>query len=425
MVAVLIGARNKKDMGKNNVRTTCKICGESKLVPFLDLGKTPLADRFVSDLQEKEPVFPLRVKVCPKCFLVQLIDEVDSSLLFGDDYAFYTSGSPSSIKYFKDYATHTMELFPKQSEKVLEIASNDGLLLKYFQEKGKEVLGIDPAKNVVEYANAQGIPTIADFFNDKSAKRILKKHGTFGLILANNVVAHVTDLHDFMKGVSRLLRPDGIFIFEVQYFPKLLQNIQFDNVYHEHRSFFSLHPLIYLMNSLDLDIFKVEPADTQGGSIRVYVTGKGNYRNMDEEILTMFDREIEMGINNIKTYKGFQKKVEKIRRDVIALLKKLKKQGKIVMAYGASAKGNTFLNYCGIGSEHMFYVVDKTPYKIGKFTPGKRLYVLDQNVFEGIKYPDYFLLLVWNYAEGVLKREKAFRKQGGKFIIAIPKLKIV
>jgi SAM-dependent methyltransferase len=403
------------------VRTACRVCGHAKLVNFLKLGDTPLADLFVKNPKALEYKFPLDVKVCPKCFLVQLVDDVNSDLLFGDNYAFYTGGSPASLKYFDDYANSVMERFPKEcSNFIVEIASNDGTLLKPFVKKGFRVLGIDPAKNVANEANKNNIPTLVEFFNSKSALNISKTNGQAGVIIANNVIAHVEDLFDFVKGVKVLLDKNGVFIFECQYFPYLLFNNQFDNVYHEHRSFFSLTPLMRILKKFGLEAFDVEEHNTQGGSIRIFAAHKGQ-RKIENRLQVALQDEQKMGITNLDTYLGFQARVNYIKIKLNQMLGELKKQNKKIAGYGASAKSNTLLNYCGIGKNYLDYIVDKTPYKYGLYSPGMHIPVISPEE-EMKKYgkPDYYLLLVWNYADKIIEREKDFIKMGGKFIIPIP-----
>ncbi len=404
-----------------SIRTTCRICKHKKLFNFITLDKTPLADLFVKNVKDKEHKFPLDVKVCPKCFLVQLVDEVNPKLLFGQDYAFYTGGSPASIGYFEAYAEAVMQRFPKQSKQfVVEVASNDGTLLKPFITKGYKALGIDPAKNVTDAANANGIPTINDFFNKRSANDVVTNAGKAGIIIANNVIAHVNDLYDFISGIKYLLDENGVFIFECQYFPYLLFNNQFDNIYHEHQSFFSLYPLLKLLEQFDLEAFDVEEHNTQGGSIRLFVAHKGKQK-IENRLLNAIENEIHMGITNINTYLGFQARVNYIKIKLVQLLKDLKSQNKKIAGYGASAKSNTLLNYCNIGTNYLDYIVDKTPYKYGLYSPGKHIEVISQEeeIKRGEK-PDYYLLLVWNYAEKIIQKEKEFIKNGGKFIIPIP-----
>lgn len=413
----------KKTGRAAKTRITCRICGSSNLVQFLTLGETPLADAFVEreNLGKPEKKFPLDVAVCADCGLVKLVDAVDPKLLFGDDYAFYTSGSPQAVIHFRKYAHEVMQRFPKLAKKLtVDIASNDGVLLRPMKELGAKALGVDPAKNVVFAARAAGIETINDFFDTKCAKNIVKKYGKAGVVLANNVLAHVDDVHDFIKGVRLLLEPKGAFIFEVHYFPNLLFKNQFDNVYHEHHSFFSLRPLTRLLEANDMKIFDVEEVDTHGGSIRVFAEHKKGPRKVLPIVKKMIQAELDMGLHKIETYKGLQERAQYIKKELLRILTDLKKQGKKIVGYGAPAKGNTLLNFCEIGPEHLDYIIDKTLFKHGKFTPGMHIPVFPVEKIQEDGPPDYYLLLPWNYVAGFLRQEKEYFENGGKFIIPIP-----
>lgn len=415
-------ASYKSEKKKLTERKSCRICESKKLFLLLDLGETPLADLFVKNPRAKEDKFPLRVSVCKECFLVQLNYDVDDDLLFGDNYAFYTAGSPSSIPYFKSYADDVLKRFPKETKKfTLEIASNDGTLLKHFQKAGCKILGIDPAKNVSEFANQKGIETIVEFFDSKTAKRIAEEKGKAGIVIANNVIAHVTDPKDFLRGVKKILDSDGVAIIECQYFPYLLFNNQFDNVYHEHRSFFSLTPLNRAVKSVGLKLIDVEEYDTQGGSIRFFITHAKSNAKVSKKVADMLRIEKQVGLLSLETYIGFPSRINYIKYKLINILKDLKKQGFTIAGYGASAKSNTLLNYCGINTNYLDYILDETPYKFGLYTPGTHIPVVGKEK----KRPDYYLLLVWNYSSGILKREEKFRKNGGKFIVAIPTPRII
>ncbi len=396
------------------IRTNCRICGNNQLHDFISLGATPLADSFPPHKTTKETKYPLVVKVCPECKLVQLVSIVDDKILFGKDYAFFTGASPSSIAYFEQYAKDTVNQFPKQSKGlIVEIASNDGTLLKDFVELGCDnVIGIDPAVPPAMFANANGIETLVLPFNSDIARKMLIAYGSTDLLIANNVVAHVDNLLDFMKGVKTLLSTDGVFIFECHYFPNLLFSDQFDNIYHEHRSFFSLLPLTYLFNRVGLYMFDIRMADTQGGSIRVFVSQKK--KKQSPLLKKIIREEFEIRLDHMDTYAGFQSRVNYIKQRTVIKLKKLKEAGYKIYGYGASAKGNTMLNVLGLDTTIIDKVVDKTPYKIGKFTPGTKIPVVMQSEDDE---PNYYLLLVWNYLAGVLEREKEYRKRGGKFIV--------
>lgn len=401
-------------------RTKCRICGSKKLVDFCDLNTTPLADEFPIKKTQKEKQYPLIVKICSKCFLVQLVIDVDPKVLFGKSYAFYTMGSPSAVAHFKEYAaTLKKELSTHSKGNVMEIASNDGTLLGEFNSKVR--IGVEPASDVAKYANEHGIKTLPRFFDTETAFKLLKDYGHFDLIMANNVLAHVENLHEFVRLTKNLLKKDGVFVFEVQYLPYLLFRNQFDHIYHEHRCYFSLYALSHLLADEGLKIVKAVDVDAQGGSLRVYACRNTSTRKADRSAVNLLEQEYELGLTNIKTYMGFQSRVDYIRIKLREMIDKLKKEGKTVIGYGASAKGNTLLNYCNIGSKDISCIVDRTPYKIGKYSPGKKLPI----VLSVGEPNDYYLLLVWNYLDGVLARERNYRKQGGKFIVPIPYPQIV
>ncbi len=401
-------------------RTTCRICDDSALPPIkiLDLGKTPLADKFKKRETQQEESFPLRIAYCPNCHLVQLIDDVNEEVLWNDQYAFYTGASPSSLKYFEQYASEVISRFQDlvRNGLTVEIASNDGTFLKYFSEGKYKVLGIEPTKNTAEVAIRSGVLTLVELFTSRLADDVVKRMGQASVIVGSNVLAHVPDLNDFVKGIKTLLTPDGVAIFEVQYFPHLLFNNAFDHVYHEHRSFFSLHPLIKLFEQHNMKIFDVQEADTQGGSIRIFVT-KQKKKTVNPLVYLMLKKEVQLGIRDKTLYEGMSYHAEYMKDKLLKLLESLKAQGRTVYGFGASAKGNTLLNYCGITQDLLPVIVDLTPFKIGKFTPGTSIPVVSG---EGLKAPDYYLVLVWNYLPGILAREKEYLRKGGHFIVPIP-----
>lgn len=398
------------------IRKKCRICEYPKLIPILNLGKTGLADSFVKQ-KKKEKQYPLNLSVCMKCGLVQLINIVPKKELFNDTYAFYTGASPSSIQYFKDYADDVKQRYPNQSKGIVyEIASNDGTLLKNFIKHSEYVLGIEPTANTAEIATSAGVQTIVKFFNYETASDMCNDYPSADIIMANNVVAHVDDLHDFMEGIKVTLSDDGIFIFEVQYFPYLLFRNQFDHVYHEHHSFFSFRPLNILLQSHDLKVIDVTDRDVQGGSLRVYATHSTSRMKVNSRVLELLKMEEKIGMKDISTYQSFQYRAEYTKIRLMQLITELKAKGKKIVGYGASAKGNTLLTFCGINSKIIPYIEDLTEFKIGKYTPVTHILVKKPSNDK----PDYYLLLVWNYLPGILKRESEYIKGGGKFIIPIP-----
>lgn len=429
-------------------RAKCRICpsGEDQktrfdtkffpqdttLTTILDLGSTPLADSFPASLDTPETAYPLRVGWCKHCWGLQLQDIVPDNILFGEDYAFFTGASPSSIPYFRRYAEEVQTAYPVESRGfVVEIAGNDGTLLKHFQGTAQKILNVEPAIPPAEEAIKDGIPTLTKRFCSNEGRLLVLEYGKANLIMANNVIAHVDDLHDVFGGISWLLADDGMFVFEVQYLPELLFNNAFDHVYHEHRSFFSLHTLVDVLRYHYLKVVDVQKADTQGGSIRVFVR-KDPWGVFNEKqaaypsspaVQEMLESEVSLGLGKLETYQAFAKRIETIKKTLVETLQSLKSEGKTIWGFGASAKGNTLLNYCGIDSSLVDYVVDLTPYKIGKYTPGTKIPIIDQHKTQA--HPDYYLVMVWNYLSGILERERAFQSAGGKFIVPIPEVEII
>lgn len=404
----------------------CIICKSEKLVKYLDLGKSALANSFLkkSELNKRELFYPLQAMYCKDCRLVQLSEIVDRKILFSK-YDFFSSASSPLEAYFKKYVDDLKKNFPKQADGfVIEIGSNDGILLKNFDKSKTKILGIDPAKNVARIANEAGIDTLPIFFNIKLAKKIKKTYGKASIIIANHALAHTDDLHEIISGVKELLDDNGVFAFEVQHVENLIKKNQFDNTYHEHVSYFSLSPLSTLLEKHDMQIFDVEKVEAQGGSIRVFASHMHTNFKIKKNVGKLIQKEKKSGLHELKTYKDFGKRPEVVKKDLLALLKKLKKEGKKIVGYGASAKGNTLLQYCGIGPETLDYIVDTTPSKQGKYTPGTHIPVLPPTELAKNK-PDYILILSWNYADIIIKKESALKKSGVKFIVSIPKVKVI
>lgn len=412
-------------MKKTSANRKCLVCGKKTLHMYLDLGKTALANTYLKkrDLQKKEARFPLQVFFCTSCFSVQLGEIVSRKKLF-ENYAYFSSTSPQLEEYFKKYAQTVYSRFPEQSMRfTLEIASNDGILLKYFQKHGARVLGIDPAKNIARVANKNGIPTLPLFFNEKIAQKIKMKSGTAGIITANNILAHTDIPHSIIKGVKVLLDKKGVFVFEVQYLLDLIQKNEFDNTYHEHVFHFSLHPLTTLLKKWGLEIFDVENVEGQGGSLRIYAGHTPLVFKKKSIVNKILQKEKKVGLHKAKTYTLFGAKPKIIKKELIELIEKLKKQNKKIVGYGASAKGNTLLQYCGLTHNDILYIVDTAPSKQGKFTPGSHIPIVDPSQLKK-NVPDYILILAWNFADSIMKKESWFLEQKGSFIVPIPKPKI-
>lgn len=405
----------KKRYKKN---TRCRICKSKKMTRFLKLGPQPLANAFLkkTDLAKKELFFPLDVYFCHDCNLVQLGHVVDKEVLYRD-YVYFTSGMPKISDHFSSYARHIMNNFLKRGDFVVEIASNDGILLKFFQESGYQVLGIEPALNIVKVARKLGVRTETDFFSKKLAQKIVKKYGRAAAIMANNVVAHIDDHHDLVSGVSKLLDPKGVFVLEAPYLVDMFENLTFDTVYHEHLSYLAIRPLQRLFEQYGVEIFDVQLVSVQGQSIRVFAGFKGQHR-IKKIVSDLVKKELEHEMHQLKSFKKLAKRVENSKHRLMALLKKLKKEGKTISGYGAPAKGNTLLNYYKIGIKYLDWALEHLPSKQGLFIPGMHIPVVD-DVFAKKHEPDYYLLLAWNYRQSILEKEKKFRARGGKFIVPV------
>ncbi len=402
----------------------CRICKGENLKVFFDLGETPLANSFLRevDLAKSESKYPLRVLFCEDCNLCQLGEVVSPEVLF-KNYVYFSSSMPRLSEHFKNYTNDVYERFITSKDNlVVEIGSNDGILLSAFKNRSVRILGIDPAQNIASVANERGIPTVAKFFSENLAKEIVKTHGQAKALIGNNVVAHIDDHHDLVRGAKVLLEKDGVFVFEAPYLVDMFENFTFDTIYHEHLSYLAVRPLIKLFEPYGMEIFDVQTHPVQGVSLRVFAGNKGRHRIL-KSVQAFAKRELEMKMESFSTYLKLAKKIAAMKEDLRSLLISLKSKGKTIAAYGAPAKGNTRLKYWGIG-ECLDYSTYELPSKIVDVTSGTHLKVLD--IKEARKAPpDYFLLLAWNYKEAILNKEREFRTKGGKFIMPVGRVEII
>ena len=397
----------------------CRICSSKNLKMVLDLGEQPPANSFIdqNQLNSTEFKFPLRLFWCSDCFLVQLLDIVDKEYLF-KNYFYMTSASKPIVDHFKKYAQDVYKEFleGKNDQFVVEIGSNDGSLLSEFKKLGTSILGIEPATNLSNLANQSSITTKNTFFSSQLSKEIIKSHHA-SVVVANNVIAHVEDLHDLMEGIQILIGNDGIFIFEVPYLVDLIKKLEFDTIYHEHLSYFSILPLLKLVKQFGLEIFDIRKQSVHGGTLRIFVSQKDNYP-INNSVNVFLNEEHKLGLDKIEFYHKFSTNVEELKKNLLKLLTQLKKENKSLLGYGAPAKGNVLLNYCGIDTNFLDYIVDTTPLKQGKYTPGMHIPIIPP---KNLKNTDVALLLAWNYESEILLKEKIFRENGGKFLIPLPK----
>jgi 2-polyprenyl-3-methyl-5-hydroxy-6-metoxy-1,4-benzoquinol methylase len=406
----------------------CRMCGSERLACFLDLGEMPPADQFLHkhQLGEHRESYPLQVAVCEDCGLIQLNFVVPPEILYCDDYPYESSTTAAGRRHWSEFARSTarsLSLIP--DDLVVDIGSNVGILLQMFKEQGTKVLGVDPAANIAEIANRNGIETVAAFFNSRAARQIVATKGKATVITGTNVFAHVADLDDLMQAVSTLLAERGTFIIEAPYFLELLHSLEYDTIYHEHLSYVSLKPLIRFFKRFGMEIFDTQLRDIHGGSIRLFVRRIGMSAAPVAPIVSQMLANEERGrIYELDTLREFARNVVSNRAALRALLTSLKKSGSKIVAVSAPAKGMTLLNYCSLGSDFLDFVTEKSKLKIGRYTPGLRIEVVPDDMLL-TRQPDYALLLAWNFAEEIMNNLKEFSDRGGKFIIPIPTPRIV
>jgi SAM-dependent methyltransferase len=402
----------------------CRSCGGPLRTKVLDLGVSPLCQTHVhpNDLDKAETFYPLQVYVCDRCWLVQLQAFVAPADIFSE-YAYFSSYSTSWVEHAKAYTEQVTQRFALgPHSKVAEVASNDGYLLQHFVAAGISVVGIEPAANVAAAARARGIPTEVVFLGQATAQRLVQRHGTFDLVAGNNVLAHVPDLNDFVAGLQTLLSPKGVLTMEFPHLQRLMEGNQFDTIYHEHFSYFSLLAVEQVFLHHGLGLFDVEELSTHGGSLRVYVKQADNVGlPVTDRVAALRQRERALGYNTAACYLDFSANVERTKRQLLAFLIEAKSQGKRVVGYGAPGKGNTLLNYCGIRTDFLDFTVDANPYKQGKYTPGTRIPILAPQAIKEAK-PDYVLILPWNLRDEIAAQQSNIRSWGGQFVVPIPQL---
>jgi SAM-dependent methyltransferase len=405
----------------------CRLCNGNDVRLFLSLGNSPLANSYLSkaDLNKMEPYYPLDVYVCPDCWLVQL-EEFENPKSIFTEYAYFSSQSISFLRQCQEYAESVIHRFGLNSNSfVMEIASNDGYLLQYFKRHQIPVLGIEPAKNVAAVAIRAGIPTDVTFFNTNYATKIAQSREKADLIVGNNVLAHNPNLNDFVEGMRIALKPKGIITIEFPHLLKLLDENQFDTIYHEHFSYFSFHAAQTLFKKHGIEIFDVEILPLHGGSLRIYGRHVSDgSKPITSDVTALLQKEKQAGLLTLAKYADYTNKVNAIKRNLLQFLIEAKNAGKRIAGCGAPAKGNTLLNYCGIRSDLLEYTVDTTPYKQGKFLPGTHLSIYPQEKIAEDK-PDYVLILPWNLKDEIMRRLSYIQDWGGRFIIPIPELKIL
>ncbi len=410
----------------HHTRTTCRACAGGDLELFLPLGDVALANAFLSSPAQfvDERRFPLDVYFCRTCSMVQLLDVIDAEALFRN-YLYVTGTSDTIAAHNERYAATVAELLGIGSDGlVVEVASNDGSLLRRFRERGVRTLGVEPASNIASSASAGGIETVNRFFDSRCAAELRETHGPARAVIGNNVLAHVDDPVDFLRGFKTLLAPDGLAICEVPELAEFVERLEYDTVYHEHLSYFSVSSLMRVCEEAGLRIVRVDRVPVHGGSVRMYAAAAERAREHAPEVVAMSREEHRAGIASPERLRRFARDVEAQRDELVGLLRRLKSEGRSLGAYGAPAKGNTMLSYCGITTDLVPYTVDKSPLKVGLYTPGSHLPVLPATELLS-RQPDLCLILAWNFADEIRRQQAEYAKRGGRFIVPIPKPRIV
>jgi cyclopropane fatty-acyl-phospholipid synthase-like methyltransferase len=404
----------------------CRFCGNELKHEFIDLAMSPPSNSYLSkeDLNKKEIYFPLKLWICENCFLVQIDEYKSAREIFNDEYAYFSSFSTTLLAHSKRYVDMiTPRLSLNEKSQVVEIASNDGYLLQYFKEKNIPCYGIDPTADTAKVAADKGIETLIEYFTYSLSERIVKERGKADLIIGNNVFPHVPDINSFVSGLKTLLKEKGTITLEFTHLLRLIEDNRFDTVYHEHFWYFSLFALQFVFEKHKLRIYDVDELSTQGGSLRIYVCHKDDTKTISDNLKRLVQKELEAGMNNLNYYDSFQSRIFKSKLAILDKLIEQVKIGKKIAAYGAAAKGNTLLNYCGIKNDFIDYVVDISPYKQGKFLPGSHIPIVDEAYLKANK-PDYVIILPWNLKDEIAQQLNYIREWNGKFVIALPELEI-
>lgn len=406
----------------------CRFCGTQLKHTFVELGHTPLCQSALTEaeLDMPEVTFPLHAYVCDQCWLVQLKEYVSGEAIFGGDYAYFSSFSDSWLVHCQRYAQDVTQRFElNEQSKVMELASNDGYLLQYFVEQNIPSLGIEPASNCAAAAQANGVPTRVEFFGRELAGQLVDEGERPDLLIANNVIAHVPDLNDFVGGMKIVLAPTGVITVEFPHLMRLMDEVQFDTIYHEHFCYYSFTTMTKLFTAHGMAVFDVQELPTHGGSLRIFAGhAQGPHAKPLASVCEMLDRELAYGITDLDTYANFTARVETVKHDLLMFLLEAKRAEKTVVGYGAPGKGSTLMNCCGIRPDLLAYTVDRNTYKQGRFTPGGHIPIYHPDRIRQTK-PDYVLILPWNLRKEIVEQLDDIRAWGGRCVVPIPKLEIL
>ena len=405
---------------------SCRLCGTGLKYTFIDLGMSPPCESFVPRelIDSMEAYYPLHAYVCEECLLVQLSEYVSPQAIF-EEYAYFSSYSTSWVAHAKKYCHQMAEqLQLGRDSLVVELASNDGYLLQHFLPLNIPVLGVEPAANVAKVAIEKGIPTRVEFFGEKYAQTLVNEGLRADLIAGNNVLAQVPDLNDFVAGMKILLKPEGVITLEFPHIEKLIAENQFDTIYHEHFSYFSLLTIELMAERHELKVIDVEELGTHGGSLRVHLAHAASERPIQPSVARVVKNEIDAGLDRIEIYTSFVENARQVKRELLSFLIEAKKAGKTICGYGAPGKGNTLLNYCGIGTDFLDFTVDRNPYKHGRYTPGMHIPIEPVEAIDLVK-PDYILILPWNLKDEIVAQMRHVQEWGAKFVVPIPSVAVI
>jgi 2-polyprenyl-3-methyl-5-hydroxy-6-metoxy-1,4-benzoquinol methylase len=412
--------------GESVCQAHCRFCGEPLASTFVDLGMSPLCESYLSteQLNQMEPFFPLHVRVCGHCFLVQLEEYVSPEHIF-TEYAYFSSYADTWLQHARRYTELMIDRFKlNETSHIVEVASNDGYLLQYFVKRGIPVMGVEPALNVAQVAIEKGIPTRVEFFGVGSARQLVSEGKQADLLVGNNVLAQVPDVNDFVEGMRILLKPDGVLTMEFPHLMRLMAENQFDTIYHEHFSYFSFMTAEKIFAAHGLVLFDVEELPTHGGSLRIYGRhAKDTSKPISQRVVELRSRELDAGFATLDVYGAFGEQVKETKRKLLEFLIQAKRAGKSVAGYGAPGKGNTLLNYCGIRTDFVDYTVDRNPYKQGKFLPGTHIPIYHPGRIKATK-PDYVLILPWNFKDEIMRQIAYIQDWGGRFVVPIPEVRL-
>jgi SAM-dependent methyltransferase len=392
----------------------------------LDLGLQPLANALPESPEEfaTEKAYPLRLAVCATCSLVQITDVIDPAVLF-EHYLYVSGTSDTMAAHHRAYAADVVREYGLGADDlVVEVASNDGSLLLHFADNGTRTLGVEPARNIAEMARERGVETVVEFFGREVGERLRSERGPAACVVANNVVAHVEDTPDLLAGMAAIVGDEGVVVIEVPYVREMVERLEYDTIYHEHHCYFSVTALLRLFEGAGLSVARVDRVPVHGGSLRVHARPRGLVAEHAAPVLAVAAEEAELGLVGVERYRRFAEDVRSNKRDLLELLSDLRSQGRTLAAYGAPAKGNTLLNYCGIGPELVEYTVDKNPLKVGRYTPGMHLPILPAETLAE-RRPDDVLILAWNFAEEIRRQQAAYVEAGGRFLVPLPEPRIL